>query len=146
MNILEAHFYQSLLKLPWCYVRSELADKSRSKRRNNPFFLSYRPTELKYLRFIGDSAKWTIYHTHSTGNTFFIVDLGSSILICLNCLYSTGTLTWAFQLSDSIVRADFFTFTAFNTFFLINHRFSVYYIYCAFRADLTAWVSYAALA
>ena len=99
-------------------------------------------SKLKNLRFIRNSPKWTAYHTHTTGNTFFVVNRCPSHFITFNSIDTTSSGTRTFFFCNGVVRTNTFTLSALDTFFLINHRFSFYYRNCSFGANFLTGMSY----
>ena len=88
-----------------------------------------RMRKLEDLRFIRDRTERTAYHTHTTGNTLVIQDVRTPLLITSDRLDTTCLLARAHVVGDCIIRTGCFTFSAFNTFFLLLCSIAEYVIF-----------------
>ena len=125
IDIRKPQFLQRCLEHLRCHLRTELSGKCRC-------YLGYDlpsglhgTDQLEDLRLVSNRSKGTAYHTLTTGYTFFIVDHGSSHMVRCNSSNTAGSLTGTLFMANSIIRADLTTFSALDTFFLINDRFPI---------------------
>ena len=123
--IRKSQFLQCCLEHLRRYLGTELSGKCRC-------YLGYDlpsglhgTDQLENLGLIGNGTEGTAYHTLTAGYTFLIVDHGSSHMVRCNSSNTAGSLTGTLFVTNRIIRADFTTFSALDTFFLINDRFPV---------------------
>ena len=133
-------------KFTWCYVFSELTDISRSHNGNDLISFTQRVGKLENLRFVRNGSKRTAYHTHTAGNTFVIQDFCTSLFVASDGLYAAGLFAWTDIVRDGIIRTYGFTFSAFDTFILINTGFAIDHGNGALGTGLHTWVSHTASA
>ena len=144
IDLRKAQSKQSCLEFFWSNAGTKLSHKGRSNFCDNfcSFFQCVR--QLENLRFIRNSAERTVYHAHTAGNTFLIVDHSTSLTVTFNGVDAAGFRAGAFLVGNSVVGTDSFTLSAADTFFLIDHRASVDDGNGALGANLRAGVSNAA--
>ena len=82
--------------------------------------------QLKNLGFICNCTKGTAYHTLTTGDTLLAVDNRSAGPIAADRTHTAGCAAGSLLMGNCIVRTYRFTFTATNTFALINDRLAIY--------------------
>ena len=125
IDIRKPQFLQRCLEHLRCHLRAKLSGKCRC-------YLGYDlpaglhgTDQLEDLRLVSNCSKRTAYHTLTAGYTFLIVDHGSSHMVRCNSSNTAGSLTGTLFMANSIIRADLTTFSALDTFFLINDRFPI---------------------
>ena len=129
-----------------CQLRSELSCHCRCDCRINRCITLNCLYRLENLGFICNSSKWTVCQAHTAGNTFFLINIRTTVFIRTDCIHSAGFCTGSLQFHDCMVRTDADTFSTFDTFFLINHGFSVLKADSTFRTDLFTGMSQTSLA
>ena len=123
--IRKSQFLQCCLEHLRRYLGTKLSSKSRCHLCNDRAAGLHGTDQLEYLGLVSNGTKGAAYHTLTTGNTFFIIDNSSSHMIRFDSRYTTGRFTGTLFMANSIIRADLTTFSALDTFFLINDRFPI---------------------
>ena len=134
-NIGKAKFAHGSTQLTGSHLGTKLSDKSGCN--GGIYFLARLNSadDLEDLRLVRNSAKRTVYQTHTAGNAAIVIDLCLAIGIAVNGVDAAGHGTGTFLLDDGVIAADFGTAAALNTFCRINVRTAI----VAIQRDGTLW-------
>ena len=144
-HILESQCLKCRADLLRLHIRSELTGYRRCYDCINRSARLHSKNGLEYLTFVNDSAERTTDQTHTTGHTFLLIDLSSSMFIRMNSIHATGFCTGTFLMNDRIIRTGLHASATFDTFLRINVRLSIYHGNSSLRTDLFTWMFQTAL-
>ena len=126
VHFLKADIFQGALDLGEGNVLPELPHDGGCHLRHDIVALFNRPDQLKNLRLVRDGAERATHHTLTAAHAFVVVDLRAAELVRDDGLYPARLRAGPHLMRDCVVGTGCLTFAAADTFFPVDHRFSVH--------------------